>query len=95
MNLRTDRRHVDSDIGYFMTSVATRGGIVSIVTTGSGAAMDQVEAEVGYVANPSGVQPVGVLMDDVVNLDLTRQHINWHKSEVQVNGKRPCTEGLR
>jgi hypothetical protein len=31
--------------------------------------------------------PAGVLLNDVVNLDLTRQHINWHKDEVQVGGK--------
>jgi hypothetical protein len=35
----------------------------------------------------SGAKPVGVLLNDVVNLDLTRQHINWHKDEVQQGGK--------
>ena len=27
------------------------------------------------------------MLNDVVNLDLTRQHINWHKDEVQKGGK--------
>jgi len=27
------------------------------------------------------------LLNDVVDLDLTRQHINWHKDEVQKGGK--------
>ena len=27
------------------------------------------------------------MLNDVVNLDLTRQHENWHKDEVQVGGK--------
>jgi len=88
MNLRTDRRHVDSDISFFMNSTATRGGIVSLNGTGSsGVAMDQAESTVAYAAEPSGIEPVGLLINDVVNLDLTRQHINFHKDEVQVGGK--------
>lgn len=88
MGLKADRRFVDGDISFFMNSVAERGGIVSFTgTASSGAAMDQAESTVDYVAEPSGVEPVGVLMTDVVNLDLTRQHANWHQEEVQVGGK--------
>jgi hypothetical protein len=49
--------------------------------------MDDSNAVVSYAATTSGCKPVGVLLNDVVNLDLTRQHINWHKDEVQVGGK--------
>ena len=71
-----------------MNSTAERGGIVSLTgTAASGAAMDQAESTVDYVADGSGVEPIGILINDVVNLDLTRQHINWHKDEVQVGGK--------
>jgi hypothetical protein len=35
----------------------------------------------------SGSYPLGILLNDVVNLDLTRQHLNWHKDEVQKGGK--------
>lgn len=88
MALKADRRHVDSDIAHFTNSVAERGGIMSnTATVSSGAAMDQSQATVAYVANPSGVSPLGVLMGDVVNLDLTRQHPNWHKEETQIGGK--------
>jgi hypothetical protein len=88
MSLKADRRHVDSDIAHFMNATATRGGIVSVTATlSSGAAMDQSESTVAYVAEPSGVNPLGVLMSDVVNLDLTRQHQNYHKEEVQLGGK--------
>lgn len=87
MALKPDRAHYASDISFFMTAVAERGGIVTISTGGSGAAMDQSAAVVAYAANPSGKTPVGVLMSEVVNNDLTRQHRNWHKEEVQVNGK--------
>ena len=30
---------------------------------------------------------MGILLNDVVDLDLTRQHINWHKDEVQKGSK--------
>ena len=49
--------------------------------------MDDANAVVAYSAVGTGVNPVGVLLNDVVNYDLTRQHINWHKDEVQVGGK--------
>ena len=49
--------------------------------------MDDANAVVAYAAVASGAKPVGVLLNDVVDLDLTRQHINWHKDEVQVGGK--------
>jgi len=87
MALKPDRIHVDSHIDYFMNEVAERGGIVAISTAGSGAAMDQSQQLCTYQANPSGISVLGVLMNDMVNLDLTRQHINWHKDEVQQGGK--------
>ena len=31
--------------------------------------------------------PVGILLNDVVNKDLTRTHLNQHKDEVQLGGK--------
>jgi hypothetical protein len=71
-----------------MDVAAERGGIVSVTATeASGAAMDQSEATVAYVAEPSGAYPLGLLLSEVVNLDLTRQHMNWHKEEVQIGGK--------
>jgi len=87
MALRPDRIHKGSYIDFFMNEVAERGGIVSVSTVGSGAAMDQAVQLCTYTANMSGVQPLGVLMCDMVNLDLTRQHENWHKEEVQQGGK--------
>lgn len=88
MALKADRNELDVDISFFYNEgTATRGGIVVIDTVGSGAAMDQARAKVKYVAVDAASKPVGVLMNDVVNLDLTRQHINWHKDEVQKGGK--------
>lgn len=89
MALKPDRIEHITDISFFMNTVAERGGVVSAVTatTGVGVSMDDANAVVAYAANQSGARPLGVLMNDVVNLDLTRQHINWHKDEVQVGGK--------
>ena len=87
MALKTDRIHVDSQIDFFMNETAERGGIVCISTTGSGSAMDQAQQLATYKADMSGCIPLGVLMCDVVDLDLTRQHENWHKEEVQKGGK--------
>ena len=84
---KTDRSVLDTDISFFMNEAATRGGIASVSTGGSGAAMDQGEALVTYAAVPSGKVPVGLLLNDMVNIDLTRQHLNQHKDEVQKGGK--------
>ena len=87
MALKGDRNEFDTDISFFMNEVATRGLIVSVSTAGSGAAMDHSLALATVKANPSGAYPLGVLLNDMVNLDLTRQHLNQHKDEVQKGGK--------
>lgn len=87
MALKSDRSTLDVDISFFMNEAATRGGVVSISTGGSGAAMDQGGALVTYAALPSGKVPVGLLLNDMVDIDLTRQHLNQHKDEVQKGGK--------
>jgi len=88
MALKTDRSTLQTDISFFMNEVATRGGVVSHSGAGaSGAAMDNGAALVTYGALPSGKVPVGLLLNDMVNIDLTRQHLNQHKDEVQKGGK--------
>ena len=87
MALKSDRSTLQTDISFFMNEAATRGGVVALSTGGSGAAMDQGAALVTYSAVPSGAVPVGLLLNDMVNIDLTRQHLNQHKDEVQKGGK--------
>jgi len=87
MALKPDRIELLTDVSYFMNTTATRGGIVCVVTAGSGISMDDANAVVAYAAAVSGSKPLGLLMNDVVNLDLTRQHINYHVDEVQVGSK--------
>ena len=86
MALRPDRNEVVTDISFFMNATAERGIIVTASTQGSGAAMDDSTAAV-KVAAALNEKPVGLLLNDVVNLDLTRQHINYAKDEVQQGGK--------
>ena len=87
MALKPDRIELLTDISNFMNTTAGRGGVVSYVTSGAGVAMDDALSVVAYATAASGALPAGVLLNDVVDLDLTRQHINWHKDEVQKGGK--------
>lgn len=88
MALKPHRVESYTDISYFMNTTGTRGGIVVHNTAGSGTALDDGSAVVMYPTGVvSGTRPAGLLLNDVVNLDLTRQHINWYRDEVQVGGK--------
>lgn len=87
MALKGDRVEHLTDISYFKSdAVVERGGIVVHDTGGSGSAMDDALAKVKDVSAYAD-QPAGLLLCDVVNLDLTRQHYNPHKDEVQLGGK--------
>ena len=87
MALKADRHEVVTDISFFMNETAERGIIVVHSTAGSGAAMDDSSALVTIPTTASGTHPAGMLLNDVVNLDLTRQHLNQHQDEVQMGGK--------
>jgi hypothetical protein len=88
MALKPDRVEAYTDISFFMNTTGERGGVVVHSTSGVGASMDDAGAVVAYpTGSPSGTVPAGLLLNDVVNYDLTRQHINWHRDEVQVGSK--------
>lgn len=90
MALKSDRVEAYTDISFFCNDAdAERGGIMVHATgvAGSGAAMDDSSAVVTYAASASGRVPAGLLLNDVRSLDLTRQHINWHRDEVQTGSK--------
>lgn len=88
MGLKADRFEDATDMSFFMDVTAERGVIVVHNTSGSGEAMDQGEATVAVpTGGVSGTKPAGLLLNDVVNYDLTRQHLNQHRDEVQVGGK--------
>lgn len=80
---------IDEDITFHLNETATRGVIVSFSTAGSGAALDQGDALATVAASASGQIPLGCLMNDMVDKDLTRQPLNPYKDELQKGGK--CT----
>ncbi len=83
MALKPDRIELPSGsrIKYFMNAVAERGIIVNLDSPG-GAGMDNPASTVSVPTGPSG-KPAGVLMNDVVDLNLVRQHLNQHVDEVK------------
>jgi hypothetical protein len=94
MALRPDRNEHLTDLSYFMNETGERGIVVIHDSGGSGAAMDDSAALVKAPGGASdagttvsGTIPAGLLLNDVVNLDLTRQHINFAKDEVQKGSK--------
>ncbi len=93
MALKPDRISVNgnTDVSFFMNETAERGLMTIhsniVAERGVGAAMDDPNAIVVVATGGTGDLPAGLLLNDMVNLDLTRQHINWHKDEVQLGGK--------
>jgi len=89
MALKADRYEESTDISFFYTAGAVaRGGVVCLETlSASGAAMDQGDNTVSYQQAATTDVPVGILLNDVVNKDLTRTHLNQYKDEVQLGGK--------
>lgn len=89
MALKGDRIEPNgfTDIHAFMNETATAGGVVCVSTGASGAALDNAAQLVTYKASSSGGKPVGVLLQNMVNIDQTRQHLNWYQDEVQIGGK--------
>ena len=90
MALKADRYEESTDISFFYNEgTAARGGVVihDGKQLASGAALDQGENLVKYATPAATDVPVGILLNDVVNKDLTRTHLNFHKDEVQQGGK--------
>ena len=89
MALRGDRDPLSYDVSYFCDTAGEAGGILSIVTAGSGVSLDDTNNVVAYHATGSGVTAVGLQLEDVVNRDLTKTHLNYYKNEVQIGDKVP------
>ena len=88
MALKGDRQEITHDVTFFNNdTTAERGGIVTISTVGSGAALDQAAAVVTYATAISGKCPVGMLLNDIVNVNQAKYHVNFHKNESQTGSK--------
>lgn len=88
MALNADRNQEMEDISYFMNEKAEAGGIVSAVLPGaSGVALDNPLKLATYAANPSGARPLGILLCDVVDKDLSKDKLNPYREERIKGGK--------
>lgn len=88
MALKPHRVESYTDVSNFINTASERGGIVVHTSSGSGVAMDDALSLVAYpTGTPSGTKPAGLLLNDVVSYDLTRQHLNWYRDEIPVGGK--------
>ena len=86
MALKADRYEEATDISHFSSTTGVRGQVVCLdsdaLAGASGAALDQGENTVSPQAAAVGDVPVGIILNDVVDKDLTRTHLNQYKDEV-------------
>lgn len=83
MALKPDREEFFHDIKHYVDTVCERGGILSVSTAGSGGYPGDSNNVAAYAANPSGAKVVGILLQDVVDYDVNRQHENFDKGGFQ------------
>ena len=95
MGLKGDRNIYQDRVDCFLNEAATRGVIATNSTYGSGVSLDNTAQLVTIAAAPSGSKVAGVLMHDVVDIDVTRSFLNTQKNEVAKGSKvRLLTEGF-
>lgn len=87
MALKADRQIDSVELGYFLNETTVPGKVLSVSTAGSGVAMDPAANVATAKANSSGAVPLGVVLQEVVNNDLTRVPNNWHKDQSNVGDK--------
>ena len=87
MALKPDRNIKHDTIAFYCNEVAERGRIMVYDTSVSGlGGMDEANALVKMPTGGVGA-PAGLLMNDVVDVDLSRYRLNEHQDEVQKNSK--------
>lgn len=89
MALRGDRLVESVDVTKVFHGVSERGVVLCHGTAGSGSALGDTGGHVILAANPSGLKPAGLLMNDSVNVDTSKYHTNFHKDELPSGS--PCT----
>ena len=96
MALKGDRHEFQVDIKYFLNDVAEKGTVLVYGPGGgsgtgpvgaSGIGLDSALSLASVAGNPSGLLPVGLLLNNQVSIDQTRQHINFMRDEMIVGGK--------
>jgi hypothetical protein len=85
MALKGDRVVIETDISWTCDTATERGVVLVMNTSGSGVALGDSAGEATRSANPSGKKVLGVLLGDVVDVDTTRYHLNFHKDEQKLD----------
>lgn len=86
MALKGARVELETDITTTCETATNRGFILVYSTSGSGVTRGDSRNEASLVANPSGYKVAGMVLNDVVTLDQTQYHINFHK-DVTITGE--------
>lgn len=101
MALKGDRQIIETNIRFVCNSVAEAGKYLAIASqpTGSGVGIglgDSATVVTAVTGTPaSGTIVAGLLLSDFVNIDPTRQHRNWQKTEQLVGEPAPLlTDGF-
>lgn len=81
MALRGDWYFEADDISLVLNDVAEAGVVLCYDTQGSGSVLGDTAGECQLAADPSGLKPYGVLLQEFVNVDTTLYHLNFHKNE--------------
>lgn len=87
MAIKGDRQINAVELRYFMNETASPGVAVSQSTMGSGIALDSASNVATVSASSSGAKPLGLLLTEVVNVDLTKYSVNCHKDQVNIGSK--------
>ena len=87
MALKGDREIIETDITLTCESVTERGVALVYRTVGSGIAIGNSAGKAELVVNPSGSKVAGLLLNDVVDIDVTRFRLCPHKDERLVGSR--------
>lgn len=85
MALKGNRVILETDITLTCPTATERGVVLCRTTPGSGVALGDLAGAADLLANPSGAAVAGLLLNDIVNVDVTRYHLNFHKDERLIN----------
>ena len=81
MSLKMDRQIDAWSHRFYLDETASKGVVVSVNTAGSGIAMDSTDNVVTVQADSSGSKPIGLLLEEFVDIDETKHHRNFHKHQ--------------
>ena len=90
MALKPDRNIEATELRFYHNGTASKGQILchSDTQVGSGVAMDAQDNVAVVVATAAVTsKPIGLLLQDVVNIDQTRTPINWHQDQAASGDK--------